>query len=1041
MKRNSFIYALSVLLATCCFTLQALAIDYNVNFTASGASNVLSSVVVQNLTRGNSVVVPVGHILNLTDQTTSSGSLTENDNVLKIYPATEKGEYFVSFYAANDGATLLNVYSLEGRKIIETKHFLNEGMNSFKVSLNKGLFIVKVSGNGFNYSGKIMNNIAQTNIEPKLELNSADRTTDKSILKKVGEISSVVKMTYLAGDLLLYKANSGEYSTIMTDIPNASKTVNFNFVACKDASGNNYPVVKIGSQLWMAENLKTVKFRNGDDIVNLTNNSDWSMFPIAAWSNYDNNVSLGNTYGKLYNWYAVSDSRNIAPLGWHVASDEEWTLLTNELGGSNLAGNKLKESGVLRWNTPNTGANNESGFTAVAGGNRGSDNGTFAEMGTGAFWWTATPQSNSYVYFRSVGYNSAGIGRSGSAKVNGLSVRCVKDPELPLVSTITPTGIAYTTAFSGGDIISDGGGAILAKGVCWSKNANPTITDNKTIESETTTQFTSEITGLDINAKYYVRAYATNSTGTSYGESIEFSSLPYDSITVTDIDGNVYHSITIGNQHWLVENLKTTKYRNGDAIGTTDYLYTGLTYASEPKYQWAYEGNEANVPVYGRLYTWHAVADSRNIAPLGWHVASEAEWVTLQNYLIAHGYNYDKSTTGNKIAKSMCATTLWNSSSVSGTASSETYKNNTSGFSMVPNGYRGHDGDFYIMGIGSNTWTSTSVSSGVAVSRGCGYNVPDLGRNELNKNYGFAVRCIQNSLAIVTTSEPSLIMATYAECGGNVLADGGENVTEYGMCWSLSESPTIADSIKIVGTGLANFKTTLNNLTPDTTYYVRAYAKNLHGVSYGEQISFKTLLVDPEIVTDADGNLYHTVKIGNQTWMVENLKTTKFNDGTDIPNVTDGYQWIGLSTPGYCWANNNIQNKAVYGALYNHYAVSTGKLAPAGWHVPTESDWMTLAIYLGGLNGSGSALKEVGTSHWNYPNSDATNSTGFLALPGGYRSTSYGNYVNMGSWGCFWSATVTNGKAWRAILTNVNGVFDYMPDGFGYGFSVRCIKD
>ena len=1038
MKKNSFIYTLSVLLATCFFTFPAFALDYNINFTASGASNNVETVVVQNLTRGNLVVVPAGHVLNLTDQTTGNLNLDVDGHSLKIYPASEQGEYLATFNAKNGGNVVLSVYSIDGRKIHDTKSDIAAGQNTFKLSLQKGLFIVKVNGDGFTYSAKVVNNI-QRNSDTKIVFNSTEKT-ETATVKKIGELSVVVKLTYLSGDLLLYKANSGEYSTIMTDIPNASKTVNFNFVACKDASGNNYAVVKVGSQLWMAENLKTSKFRTGDDIVNLTNSSDWSMFPIAAWSNYDNNVSLGNTYGKLYNWYAVSDSRNIAPVGWHVPTDDEWTLLSNELGGTNLAGNKLKESGVLRWNSPNTGASNESGFTAIAAGNRGSGNGTFAEMGTGAFWWTATPQTDYYVYFRSVGYNSSGVGRSGSAKVNGLSVRCVKDPELPQVTTISPTNITYTTAVSGGNIISDGGGAILAKGVCWSKNNNPTTADNKTVEPLTANQFASTITGLDINTKYYARAYATNSTGTTYGELIEFNSLQYDT-TITDIDGNIYHSITIGNQHWLVENLKTTKYRNGDPIGTTDYLYTGLTYATEPKYQWAYEGNEANVPVYGRLYTWHAVADSRNIAPEGWHVASESELTTLQNYLIANGYNYDKTTTGNKIAKSMCTTTLWNTSSVTGSASSEMFKNNSSGFSMVPNGYRGHDGDFYIMGIGSNTWTSTSVSSGLAVSYGCGYNVPDLGKNQLNKNYGFAVRCIKNSLATITTSEPSLIMASYAECGGDVVADGGETVTEYGLCWSLTDSPTIADSVKIVGAGSGSFKTTLSNLIADTTYYVRAYAKNALGVSYGSQITFKTLLVDPEIVTDADGNLYHTVKIGNQTWMVENLKTTKYNDGTAIPNVTGGYEWISLATPAYCWANNDIQNKAVYGALYNHYAVSTGKLAPAGWHVPTESDWITLAIHLGGLSVSGSALKETGTNHWNYPNSDATNSAGFLALPAGYRTTSNGNFINMGTWSCFWSSTVSNGKAWRAILTNVNGVFDYMPDGLGYGFSVRCIKD
>ena len=722
MKINSFIYALSVLLATCCFTLQALAIDYNVNFTASGASNVLSSVVVQNLTRGNSVIVPVGHILNLTDQTTSSGSLTENDDVLKIYPATEKGEYFVSFYAANDGATLLNVYSLEGRKIIETKHFLNEGMNSFKVSLNKGLFIVKVSGNGFSYSGKIMNNIAQTNIEPKLELNSADRTTDKSILKKVGEISSVVKMTYLAGDLLLYKANSGEYSTIMTDIPNASKTVNFNFVACKDASGNNYPVVKIGSQLWMAENLKTTKFNDGADIPNVTEGYQWVALstPGYCWAN--NNIQNKALFGALYNHYAVSTG-NLAPVGWHVPTDLEWQILTTCLGGNTLAGAALKETGFLNWMSPNTGATNSSGFTALPGGYRSPSTGDFININSRAVLWSATELSGlSSRYI--IENNSTNTDLSSYVKTFGFSVRCVKN-SLAIVTTSEPSLIMATYAECGGNVLADGGENVTEYGMCWSLSESPTIADSIKIVGTGLANFKTTLNNLTPDTTYYVRAYAKNLHGVSYGEQISFKTLLVDPEIVTDADGNLYHTVKIGNQTWMVENLKTTKFNDGtDIPNVTDgYQWIGL---STPGYCWA-NNNIQNKAVYGALYNHYAVSTGK-LAPAGWHVPTESDWMTLAIYL--GGLN------GSGSALKEVGTSHWNYPNSDAT--------NSTGFLALPGGYRSTSyGNYVNMGSWGCFWSAT-VTNGKAWRailtnvNGVFDYMPD------GFGYGFSVRCIKD---------------------------------------------------------------------------------------------------------------------------------------------------------------------------------------------------------------------------------------------------------------------------------------------------------
>lgn len=201
-------------------------------------------------------------------------------------------------------------------------------------------------------------------------------------------------------------------------------------------------------------------------------------------------------------------------------------------------------------------------------------------------------------------------------------------------------------------------------------------------------------------------------------------------------------------------------------------------------------------------------------------------------------------------------------------------------------------------------------------------------------------------------------------------------------------------------------------------------------------------------MTDQDGNVYKTVTIGTQTWMAENLRTTKYNDGTSIPHVTNNHEWSVLSfdeTGAYCNYNNttNLDTIVTYGRLYNWYAVNTGKLAPKGWHVPTEAEWIQLTTYLGGQGDAGGKLKEVGTTHWLSPNIGATNETGFTALPGGLRSYN-GKFYGIGFDGYWWCAAEDNALDARSIeMYNVNGhVYrgsnNYLGDD---GRSVRCVKD
>jgi len=194
-----------------------------------------------------------------------------------------------------------------------------------------------------------------------------------------------------------------------------------------DIDGNVYPTIRIGNQIWMAENLKVTHYRNGDPVPNVADTSTWSTLVTGAYCWYDNDSSNRTVYGNMYNWFAVSDPRQIAPAGWHVPTDAEWTMLVNFLGYTAVAGGKMKEEGTAHWNAPNTGATNESGFTALPGGYRYTPNGSFRKMGDDGDWWSSTAVDSAYAWFRNIYYDQAACGRYYYNKQNGFSVRCVMD--------------------------------------------------------------------------------------------------------------------------------------------------------------------------------------------------------------------------------------------------------------------------------------------------------------------------------------------------------------------------------------------------------------------------------------------------------------------------------------------------------------------------------------------------------------------------------------------------------------------------------------
>lgn len=320
-----------------------------------------------------------------------------------------------------------------------------------------------------------------------------------------------------------------------------------------------------------------------------------------------------------------------------------------------------------------------------------------------------------------------------------------------LAPTQGVTTIAPTTAVTGGNVTSDGGSAVTARGVCYGKVTSPTIaTDSVTSNGSGSGSFVSSLSLLEPGTKYFVRSYATNSKGTAYGQEVSFATLQEPN-TVTDIDGNVYQTVKIGTQTWLAENLKVSKYRNGDPIptGLTNGEWGNTTSGAYS----VYNDKDSNNTKYGKLYNWYTSVDPRGLCPIGWHVPTDVEWSTLEIYLENNGYNYDGSVdtdqdryTNNKIGKALATSTGWKSSSDQGNVGNSDYPlyQNKSGFSGLPGGNRDNNGNYTYISGGGIWWSSTLNSAEDALSRGLFYYLGNSARYTFYKQFGLSVRCIRD---------------------------------------------------------------------------------------------------------------------------------------------------------------------------------------------------------------------------------------------------------------------------------------------------------
>ncbi|WP_162304415.1 fibrobacter succinogenes major paralogous domain-containing protein [Maribellus luteus] len=305
----------------------------------------------------------------------------------------------------------------------------------------------------------------------------------------------------------------------------------------------------------------------------------------------------------------------------------------------------------------------------------------------------------------------------------------------------------------------------------------------------------------------------------------------------------------------------------------------------------------------------------------------------------------------------------------------------------------------------------------------------------------------------INTIEVQNITSYSAECTSEISGDESFPIVARGVCWGKNEQPTLGNSFSVDDGGFGASSSKITGLNANSLYYLRAYYRSETDTVYGNQIEFSTpdyILFNPELtygtVTDIDGNEYKTIQIGDQTWIAENLKTTRYQNGDAITHETDLYKWghFQIQTGAYIFYDNNESNKDVHGALYNWYAASDSRnIAPEGWRVPTVEDWKKLSDYISPFQNGyyGYKLRETTSAHWSFYDPmrlASTNSTGFTAIPSGKAVS--GKFMDLGAqYAYYWTGTGTQDGS-SCIYLGEDIAIDFMQPN-ARGFSIRCIKN
>jgi len=402
---------------------------YLINFLGTGAADHVDSVRINNITKETTLLMDGNDTLLLAGTIGVESGLRERQFQVRVIPNPAVAEAVVTFAVTATGKYYIELLNAGGQKVLETQRHLVPGYHSFRIGgLQTGTYFFRVHQHDALIATGNMIFVNAPGSNPYMHYHGSETTAKLPDEKKSDR--NIVTMLYTHGDLLHFICYADYHAVVIPHVATQSTTFTAHFQPCIDGDGNHYPIVYIGTQAWMVRNLKTTSYSDGTPIPIETNNSAWVALTTGAYCWYDNNIGNKHSYGALYNWYATNPAtnggKNLCPEGWRVPSDDEWTIMTNHFGGTTGTGGKLKETGFIYWNPPNTGATNEAGFMSRGAGSR-VWNGAFEFKHEYGYFWTATEWEHPFAWLRHTWRLSANVARGTINKLNGFSIRCIKD--------------------------------------------------------------------------------------------------------------------------------------------------------------------------------------------------------------------------------------------------------------------------------------------------------------------------------------------------------------------------------------------------------------------------------------------------------------------------------------------------------------------------------------------------------------------------------------------------------------------------------------
>lgn len=428
-QKNSF-FTLAFLFFFMLTALQAQ--DYKISFTGSGLSTTFTSIHVANLTKGTTVTLGNNDILHLLGSVSGVDNVNGKDHVLTMYPNPLIETTVIKFFNSDKGLVMIEVIDITGKNVLQKSELVDYGSQTFEVSgLTKGMYMINVTTSGEKYTGKLLSG-TENNDNPNIKYLGNQNSIPRKSASESAE--TLVPMQYSEGDKLVITATSGDYSHVLALVPSQNQTVNFVFIACTDGDNNHYPVVTIGTQIWMGKNLKTTKYNDGVSIPYPgSTNEIWVYNTTGAYAWYGNNINNKEIYGGLYNWYTVETGK-LCPQGWRVPSDADWYQLENFVDGT------INNPSATSWRGTNCGTKLKSktlwtsmvgtddfGFNALPGGLR-QNTGAYDFIGAQGYWHSSTMyNTRAYAWSRSLRNVYYDINRNYMITTSGHSVRCIKN--------------------------------------------------------------------------------------------------------------------------------------------------------------------------------------------------------------------------------------------------------------------------------------------------------------------------------------------------------------------------------------------------------------------------------------------------------------------------------------------------------------------------------------------------------------------------------------------------------------------------------------